>query len=258
MTSVRATGRGALVDVLALVEGPARRGGPAGGTASALAPGVRAWVSDPDQGVAAVVDSVDGADATHEVLARLAPSELTVAAAVASERACWAEITRRANGHTETGIIGLTFDTGGLVRRLVLFRAAQIPPSATGESASAPPGQPIFEAYFDDLMNSRFREAAEHFSVDALYSHPPYAGGSERILFRGRKAVWRGFAIERGPSPARQVITGFWQRGDRVFIEGVVAGIPNGGTFVSTAQISPHGEITRYVAFYSARRIPSA
>jgi hypothetical protein len=42
-----------------------------------------------------------------------------------------------------------------------------------------------------------------------------------------------------------------------VFIEGVIEGIPDGGTFFSTAQISPHGEIARYVAFYAARRIPS-
>ena len=97
MTSVRASGRDALVDVLALIEGPARTGGPVGGTASALAPDVRAWVSDPDQGVAAIVDSVDGADTTREVLARLAPSELTVAAAAASERACWAS-ARTASG----------------------------------------------------------------------------------------------------------------------------------------------------------------
>ena len=140
--------------------------------------------------------------------------------------------------------------------RLILLRAGLVPP-ATGESTSAPPGRPILEAYFDDLMNSRFREAAAHFSADAIYSHPPYAGGSARVLFKERGALRRGFAIERGPSPARQVITGFWQSCERVFIEGMVEGIPDGGSFFSTAQISPHGEIARYVAFYSTRRIPS-
>jgi hypothetical protein len=42
-----------------------------------------------------------------------------------------------------------------------------------------------------------------------------------------------------------------------VFIEGVVDGLPGGGTFFSTAQISSQGEIARYIAFYSATRIPS-
>ena len=88
-------------------------------------------------------------------------------------------------------------------------------------------------------MSSRFREAASHFTLDTIYSHPPYAGGRQRVLFRGREALRRGFVIERGPSPARQVITGFWQRGARVFVEGVIEGIPDGGTFFSTAQISP-------------------
>jgi hypothetical protein len=39
-------------------------------------------------------------------------------------------------------------------------------------------------------------------------------------------------------------------------IEGVIEGIPDCGTFFSTAQITPEGEIARYVAFYSATRIP--
>jgi hypothetical protein len=231
----------------------------AGGlTVGPLARDVQAWVADPEQGVGAAVEAVDGVDATREMLASLAPSELTVAAAVAGDEACWAEIIRRAGGCSETCIVGLTFDGEGLVRRLVLLRAPLVPDQAVGGGTSAPPcGRPILEGYFDDLMNSRFREAAGHFSVDALYSHPAYAGGAERVLFNGREAVWRGFAIERGPSPARQLITGFWQRGDRVFIEGVVEGIAGGGTFVSTAQISPQSEITRYVAFYSATRIPS-
>ncbi|MGZ4232734.1 MAG: hypothetical protein ACXVVQ_15060 [Solirubrobacteraceae bacterium] len=258
MTSVQAMGHGALPEVLALMEGPPRpeRRGPA--STNFLAPDVRAWVADPEQGVNATVVSVEGADTTRDVLAGLAPSELVVTATVSGGRACWAEITRHGHGDPETCVLGLTFDSAGPVCRLILLRAAFVPPSATGQSSAAPPGRPILEAYFDDLMNSRFREAAARFSAGALYSHPPYAGGSERILFTGREALWRGFEVERGPSPARQVITGFWQSGERVFIEGVVDGIPDGGTFFSTAQISPQGEIARYVAFYGARRIPSA
>jgi len=251
MTSVRAIERDALADVLTLVEGtppPARTG--------VLAADARAWIADPAQGVAAAVESLDGADVIGAALARLAPSEVAVTASVPAGSTCWAEIARHAAGEAETCIVGLACGDGGLVRRLVLLRAALVPPCATGESTPVPPGRQVFEAYFDDLMNSRFREAAAHFSADALYSHPPYAGGSERVLFTGREALWRGFEIERGPTPARQVITGFWQSGDRVFIEGVVEGIPSGGTFFSTAQLSRQGEIARYVAFYSAVRIP--
>ena len=257
MTSVQESGRLALLNVFAFADGQPRTERPIPPSAGVLAEEVRAWIADPAQGVAATTVSVEGAQATREALATLVPSEPVVTAAVSTERACWAEFTARGGGEPETGVVGLTFDSEGLVRRLVLLRAALVPPSALEKSPSAPPGRPILEAYFDDLMSSRFREAAAHFSADALYSHPPYAGGSKRVLFTGREALWSGFEFERGPSPARQVITGFWQSGERVFIEGVVDGIPGGGTFFSTAQISSQGKIARYIAFYIATRIPS-
>ena len=70
----------------------------------------------------------------------------------------------------------------------------------------------MLERYFAALMNSRFHEAAAHFTADTIYSHPPYAGGTERVLFRGREALGRGFVEQRGPSPVRQIVTGFWQQ----------------------------------------------
>ncbi|MGZ4186638.1 MAG: hypothetical protein ACXVFQ_08165 [Solirubrobacteraceae bacterium] len=73
MTSVQAMGHGALPEVLALMEGPPRpeRRGPA--STNFLAPDVRAWVADPEQGVNATVVSVEGADATRDVLAASHP-----------------------------------------------------------------------------------------------------------------------------------------------------------------------------------------
>jgi hypothetical protein len=224
--------------------------------AGCLAPDVRAWLASPEQGVSAAIESVAGAEPAAEALARLGPSSLEVVASVSQDDACWAEIIRRGDGGVETCIVALTHEPGGEVSRLVWLRAPLAPARDTHAPDAPPDGRPILERYFADLMSSRFREAASHFTVDAIYSHPPYAGGTARVLFEGREALWRGFALDRGPSPAQQIITGFWQRGDRVFVEGVIEGIPNGGTFFSTAQISPHGEIARYVAFYSATRIP--
>ncbi|HWH20755.1 MAG TPA: hypothetical protein VN671_09485, partial [Solirubrobacterales bacterium] len=221
----------------------------------------------PSQGLVAGIDSVHGVEATIDALARLAPSGLTVVGALATEDACWAEIERRGDGEPETCLAGLTYGAAGEGTRLVWVRAPLVPGRKVGGAGAAPDGQTsdgrrsdgraILERYFADLTNSRFREAAGNFTVDTLYSHPPYGGGTERVLFEGREALWRGFVELRGPSPVRQIITGFWQRGERVFVEGVIEGIPNGGTFFATGQISPEGEIARYVAFYSARRIPS-
>ena len=212
------------------------------------------------------IDSVHGAEATIDALARLAPSGLTVVGAVASEDACWAEIARRGEGEPETCLAGLTYGATGQVTRLVWLRAPLVAGSRGGRRGRGSDGQgaggrtsdgrTILERYFADLTNSRFREAAANFTVDTLYSHPPYAGGTERVLFDGREALWRGFVELRGPSPVRQIITGFWQQGERVFVEGVIEGIPNGGSFFATGQISPEGEIARYVAFYSGQRVP--
>lgn len=45
------------------------------------------------------------------------------------------------------------------------------------------------------------------------------------------------------------------QAGRDCFIEGVVDGIPNGGSFVSSLSLDREGLIQRYVAFYSASRV---
>ncbi len=224
---------------------------------SFLAADVQAWLASPRQGLSAAIEARSGPDDAAAGLVGLAPSTLKIVAGVVSGRACWAEIDRLAERAAETCVVGLTCNDDGDVSRLVWLAAPCVPASGFDLELSAPDGRPLIEAYFADLMGSRFREAAAHFTADTIYSHPPYRGGTERVLFRGRDALWRGLAGERGTNSVRQIITGFWQRQTRIFVEGVVEGIPNGGTFVSTAEISPTGEIARYVAFYAAKRIPS-
>jgi hypothetical protein len=255
MTSLQASRHSALNHVLALVGGSTRTSRSDRTTGHELAPDVQAWLASPEQGLEAAIESVQGAEATIEALARLAPSGLTVVGAIASEDVCWAEIARRGEGEPETCLAGLTYGATGQVSRLVWLRAPLVARRGADGAGTAPDGRTILERYFADLTNSRFREAARNFTVDTLYSHPPYAGGAERVLFDGREALWRGFETERGPSPVQQIITGLWQKRGRVFVEGVIEGIPNGGTFFSTASITRAGEIARYVAFYSATRI---
>ena len=249
----------ALEEVLALADGSGYGSGGGGPAGSLLAAGVQTWFAIPEQGLTASIDAVRGAGASADALAHLSPCSLEVVAAVTSDRGCWAEVIRRGRAEPETCLAGLAYDGPGAVSRLVWLGAPLVPamPEVYEESA-VPAARPVLEEYFADLMSSRFREAASHFTVDTIYSHPPYAGGTERVLLRGREALWRAFVTERGPSPARQIITDYWQYGGRVFVEGVIEGIPDGGTFFSTAQVTPEGEISRYVAFYSATRVPSA
>jgi hypothetical protein len=220
-----------------------------------LAADVRGWLASPQQSLSADVDTLRGRADTAAALGRLAPSALTVAATVPTPRGCWAEISRLADGGAETCVVGLTLGDRDDVVRLIWFRAPAVP---TGPRVAGPPpadGRAVVESYFDALMHARFREAARHFAIDTIYSHPPYRPGAPRVLFRGRDALWRGFAQDRGPTPARQVVTGFWQREELFFVEGVIEGIPDGGTFVSAGRLTPAGAIARYVAFYSSQRI---
>ena len=247
----------ALDGVLGLVSGKGQprlvsgRGQP---SRNSLAPDVRAWLASPEQGLISGIDSVRGASDTAEALARLAPSSLTVVDTVSSDDACWAEVTRVGASESETCLVGLAYDGDGAVSRLVWLRVPLVAPLTDDLPNTAPDMRPILERYFDELQHSRFPEAAAYFSPDTIYSHPPYGGGKERVLYRGRDALVDGFVNDRGPSPVRQIITAFWQRGSRVFVEGVIEGIPNGGTWFSTGQVSPEGEIARYVACYSAQR----
>jgi hypothetical protein len=252
---------------------------------------VEAWLADPDQGRRAEIDAVSGCDAVASALERMGPTTPELEAVITREsisdqHLCWAEVTRRGPdargaGADETCLIGTTADHTGAVGRLVLFRAPAAPQAAhapSGAPAGATPAvadtagmtpavadtagvtpaaRPIVERYFDDLMNSRFEAAAGRFTADTIYSHPPYRSGADWVLFRGQDALLDGWLKLRGPSPARQLVTGVWQVDDRFFIEGVVEGIPAGGSFFSTGQLNPQGEIVRYVAFYSSRRIPS-
>lgn len=255
MSSLQVPTDGALGDVIALVEGPGAATPSSRAKGTFLTPDVQTWLARPEDGLTAAIQTVRGAEATTDALARLAPSSLSIVASVHSDDACWAEIARGGD-EPETGIVGLTYRRDGRVSRLVWLCAPLVEARKGDAGRPVPNGRPILERYFADLMSSRFREAARHFTVDTLYSHPPYAGGKDWVLFQGREALWRGFVTLRGPSPARQIITDFWQQGDRVFLEGIIEGIPNGGTYFATGQISAEGEVARYVAFYVGERIP--
>jgi hypothetical protein len=220
--------------------------------ARSLAPGARAWLADQDQGRRGELDGRSGAEAVACSLERLGPASPVLESCLSGPEFCWAEITRL----HETCLVRCAMSPAGLVRHLLLLRAPAVPSLQPSAAAAAPRGRPIVERYFDDLMNTRFEDAAGHFTSDTIYFHPPYSAGEEWVLFRGREALLEGWVTLRGPSLARQVVTGFWQVKDRFFMEGVVEGIPNGGSFFSTGQLTARGEIARYTAFYSAIRIP--
>ena len=220
-----------------------------------FADGVRGYFSSPAQGLVAQCCRTDGPDATTRAIASLAPCELTLVAEAGDDSEWWAELTRVVPDHDpETIVLSLRDGGGGAIERIVCLRASYVPMPTASEAGSTAPARALFEGYFEALQDSRFGDAAAYFSTDALWVHPPYAGSPERELARGRRELIHTFVHKRGDSPVRQVITGFWQADDCVFLEGVIEGIPNGGSFASTGQLSASGEVNRYVAFYTAAR----
>jgi hypothetical protein len=158
-----------------------------------------------------------------------------------------------------TFVASMQLDAEGAIARLLSFRSPEVGPSPTWRSAEPAPAaavRPTLDRYFRHLTAGEFAEACACFSRDCLYSHPPYSPGAPRAEFRGRDELLAGLEKTRGVRPARPEIVCCLQRGSECFIEGIVGGIENGGSFVSSLSVDREGLIRRYVAFYTASRIP--
>lgn len=194
-----------------------------------------------------------GRDAIAIALEERGPQQAELVACLVDGRSLMAE------GRLEDAsfVASLQLDRDGRTRRALWLSSAPIEPSrpwggGVGENLDA---RPILDRYFSHLQASRFREAVACFSDDCHYSHPPYAGCTARLEFHGRDELLDGFENKRGPSPARQIVTALLQRGRDCIVEGVVEGIPNGGSFISSLSLADDGRIRRYAAWYCAPRV---
>src|SRR4051794_15429902 len=147
---------------------------------------------------------------------------------------------------------------GGAITRCLLYRTPYIEPSPTWAHADA--GSPadarvVLDTYFEHLEAARFAEAADCFSEDCLYSHPPYAPGAGRAEFRGSDELLAGF-VRRGNRPYEHTIAVTLQRGSECLLEGTATGTELGGSFVSSLSLDRDGRIRRYAAFYCEPPVP--
>ncbi len=147
----------------------------------------------------------------------------------------------------------LQLDAAGAVTRCLLFRTPVIepPPVAPGAGDALD----VLDTYFAQLERGRFAAAADCFSEDCLYSHPPYAPGAGRVEFRGREELLAGF-VRRGNRPYEHSIAVSLQRGSHCMIEGAATGTSLGGSFVSSLSLDGDGRIRRYAAFYCEPPVP--
>jgi hypothetical protein len=214
--------------------------------------------ADPADDLRWTLSVARGRDAIAAALDGRGEETVEVLAAVERDRDWFAEGWLVAGGEPATAFLALQRDDSGAIARALSLRCAAIdPPPGGGRDPGGawPDARPILETYLGHLRAARFEEAAACFAPDCLYTHPPFPGGAQRVLYRDREAAHRGFVQDRGPTPAIQVISLFVQDGPTAFVEGVVDGIPNGGTWGSTLTLAPDGVIQRYVAFYGAPRV---
>jgi len=168
--------------------------------------------------------------------------------------------TVRPDGAAEATIIAaLRCDAGGerLVRQLV-YACPLVEPSPAWAQRPATSGDAgaMVDRYLELLDGSAFEAAADCFSSDVLYSHPPYGPRRPRAEFRGRDELVAGFR-RRGPKPDREhIIVRSPQAGRDCVLEGYTIDAPVGGSFLSSLSLDDDGRIRRYVAVYCEPVVP--
>jgi hypothetical protein len=148
------------------------------------------------------------------------------------------------------------------ISRALVFSCPLVEPSrtwTTGDGGPAPgDARAMVDRYFEYLDAAEFEAAADCFSEDVLYSHPPYGPGQPRAEFRGRAELLAGFE-RRGPKPDREHhIELSPQRGSECFLEGFTIDQPRGGSFISGVSLDVDGRIQRYLAVYCEPVVPGA
>jgi hypothetical protein len=157
-----------------------------------------------------------------------------------------------------TFVASVRFDAAGRVARYLEFgcRGARDPlprdgADGLGDTALAD----VVDRYFHALDVGDFPGAADCFSDDVLYSHPPYRhtriDGHARVEFRGRAALLAAFE-RRGRTAFDHHVSVYAQHGWHGLIEGRVDGLPDGrfGSFLSSLSLDDTCRIRRYVSFY--------
>jgi hypothetical protein len=157
------------------------------------------------------------------------------------------------------------FDENGLVARYLAYASAEVitPLPADANPSAGTPGSAIdkIHEYFHALDEHRFDDAAACFSVDTVYSHPPYkdpdVGGLGRAAFVGRDGLLAAFN-RRGRQPIDHRIVVHVQRGPHLLLEGIVNDSSGSllGSFVSEATLDDQGLIRRYASWYTEPGIP--
>lgn len=139
----------------------------------------------------------------------------------------------------------------GVVRYLELRtsrESALVPATSDHPTRSATPAT---RRYLERLDSGDPQGAAQVFSQDAVYSHPPYVDDPARTsIVTGRDGLRQAFT-GRGRKAFSHDVLRDGTNALGTVVEGVVPEVRGTfGSFVSFVQVTPDDEISRYMAFY--------
>src|SRR3954463_9584705 len=108
----------------------------------------------------------------------------------------------------------------------------------------------IVARYLEALEQFDLEAAADCFTADLFYSHPPYSNDDSegRHEVQGREALIQLFK-ERGPKKVKHEVTNAAIEGDHGFVMGTFASEGRVGSFVSTVRLAADGRIAHYAAY---------
>jgi ketosteroid isomerase-like protein len=119
----------------------------------------------------------------------------------------------------------------------------------------------VVARYLEALEQFDLEAAADCFTEDLFYSHPPYSAednGGLRHEVRGRDALI-GLFDKRGRRPVVHKIRSSATDGSVAFVEGVfTVNGEVGGSFVSVVELAGDGRIASYAAYASVPAVGGA
>jgi ketosteroid isomerase-like protein len=161
-----------------------------------------------------------------------------------------------------TFVASVQLDDDGLVGRYLSYMTTPaVVPAPSGTGSASADAAAVLARYFEALDAGAFDEAADQFSADVVYSHPPYRhtgiDSDDRLVFRGRDVLRAAFTA-RGKQRFDHRVVAIGQRGPHCLLEGMVEGLPGGrnGSFVSSLTLDGDGLVQRYVSFYCEPAVP--
>lgn len=156
-------------------------------------------------------------------------------------------------------VASMELDGAGLIARYLAYATSPpvvpLPGDVAAGATSPGDAAEVLDRYFHALDRGAFEEAAACFSESVLYSHPPYRhtgiDSNQRVEFRGRAELLAKFG-GRGPQTFDHRLLACIQRGPHCMVEGLVEGLPEGGSgsFISSLTLDGRGLIGRYLSFY--------